>query len=70
MPEITLESLAARLAVVEQRLASLTTVVPPVRDWRTVVGVSEDNEFTRAMYAEIEAQREAERKAAREGIEE
>lgn len=70
MPEITLESLAARLAVVEQRLASLTTVVPPVRDWRTVVGVSEDNEFTRAMYAEIEAQREAERKVAREGIEE
>jgi hypothetical protein len=71
MTELTLESLAARLEAVEKQLASLTaSVVPAVRDWRSVVGISEENEFTRAMYAEIEALREADRKAAREGAEE
>lgn len=70
MSEVTLESLAARLAAVEKKLESLTSVVPAVRDWRSVVGISEENEFTRRMYAEMEATREAEREAAREGIEE
>lgn len=65
MPELTLEALAARLALVEQKLSALTAVVPPTRDWRSVVGISEDNEFTRAMLAEIEANSEAERQAAR-----
>lgn len=67
MPEITLESLAARLEVVEKKLSRLSSVVPPTRDWRSVVGTCEDNEFTRAVWAEIEAAREAERQAAREG---
>jgi hypothetical protein len=70
MPEITLEALASRLEAVEKKLATLTSVVPPVRDWRSVVGISDDNEFTRAMYAEMEARREAERVAARAGVEE
>ncbi len=70
MPEITLEALATRLEAVETKLASLTTDVPPLRDWRSVVGISEENEFTRAMYAEMEARREAERSAARRGVEE
>jgi len=70
MPEITLEALASRLEAVEKKLASLTSsIVPAVRDWRSVVGISEENEFTRTMYAEMEAQREANRKAAREGVE-
>ncbi len=66
MPELTLESLAARLATVEKKLSELTAVVPPSRDWRSVVGISQDNEFTRAMLAEIEANSEAERRAALE----
>lgn len=69
MPEITLENLAARLATVERQLARLTSVVPPVRDWRSIVGISEDTDFARAMQAEMEAQREAQRKAALEGTE-
>jgi hypothetical protein len=64
MPELTLEALAARLAVVEQKLSALTAVVPVTHDWRSVVGISKDNEFTRSMLAEIEANSEAERQAA------
>jgi len=66
MPELTLETLAARLAEVERQLAAQTNVVPATKDWRTVVGISEDNEFTRAMLAEIEANSNAERLAALE----
>lgn len=64
MPELTLEALAAQLAAVEAQLRTQTAVVPPTRDWRSVVGISADNEFTRAMLAEIETQSEAERQAA------
>lgn len=72
MDELTLESLAARLESVEKRLDSLAglNVIPPARDWRSVAGLSEENEFTRRMYAEMEALREAEREAARNGSEE
>ena len=66
MAELTLEALAQRVAALERKLASLTSVVPPSRDWRSVVGISEDNEFTRQMLAEIEANSEAERRAALE----
>ena len=66
MPEITLEALATRLEAVEKKVESL---IPAARDWRSVVGISEENEFTRAMYADMEALREADRKAAREGVE-
>jgi hypothetical protein len=71
MPEITLESLAARLAAVERQLAEQTAAPPPrTKDWRRTVGTMENNEFTRAMLAEIEAAREAERAAARAGRDE
>jgi hypothetical protein len=67
MPELTLESLAARVAELERKLAATTpSVLPPSRDWLSVVGISEENEFTRDMLAEIEANSEAERRAALE----
>ncbi len=70
MPELTLESLAARLSEVERELAALRTrppaVIPPTRDWRSVVGISEETDFSRAMQAEMDAAREAARKTAQE----
>ena len=63
-PELTLESLAARLAEVERKLAQWDGVRPASRDWREVVGKSEDNEFTRSMRAEMAAIKEAERREA------
>ncbi len=64
MPENTLESLAARMAELERKLVTQPTEATRSRDWRKVVGISEDNEFTRAMLAEIEANSDAERLAA------
>lgn len=63
MNELTLEALAKRIEAIEQQLASPQA---PKKDWRRVVGISADNEFTRAMLAEIEANSDAERKAAEE----
>lgn len=65
MSEITLQDLATRLEVVEKKLANLTSVQLPTRDWKSVVGISEENDFTRHMYAEMQARREEERTAAR-----
>ena len=72
MPEPTLEALAARVAVLEQTIARLTnpSIIPVTRDWRTVVGISRESEFTHRFLAEIEANSDAERKAAQEGTEE
>jgi hypothetical protein len=65
MPELTLESLARRLEEVERRLdEKVSPVIAPTKDWRSVVGISEDNEFTRLMLAEIEAAHEADRQPA------
>ena len=65
MPELTLESLARRLEEVERRLNERqSSVITPTKDWRSVIGISEDNEFTRLMLAEIEAAHEADRQAA------
>ena len=64
MPEPTLQELAARLAAVEAQLRTQSGVIPPTRDWRSVVGISEETEFSRAMQAEMDAAREAERQAA------
>lgn len=66
MAELTLEALAKRVEELERKVASLTNVVPPTKDWRSVVGMSEDSEFTRQWLAEMEAIREADRKAARD----
>lgn len=67
MAELTLEALAKRIEAIERELAEQRAQQAPKKDWRRVVGISEDNEFTRQMRAEIEAMREAERQAAREG---
>jgi hypothetical protein len=64
MPELTPEALAARLAVVEQKLSSLTAIVPPTRDWRSVIGISEETDFSRLMQAEMQTLREEHRQAA------
>jgi deoxycytidylate deaminase len=65
MSEITLESLARRLAEVERRLnEKQSAVIPPTRDWRSVVGISEETEFSRLMQAEMDALHEADRRAA------
>ena len=67
MPELTLESLAARIAELERKQSAQPAVcIEPSHDWRCVVGISEVNEFTRDMLAEIERNSEAERQAARE----
>ena len=67
MAELTLELLAARVAELERRLAGGTPL--PIMDWRSAVGSMEDNEFTRRWVAEMEATREAERRAANEAVE-
>ena len=65
MSELTLESLARRLEEVERRLnEQRPSSIAPTKDWRSVVGISEDNEFTRLMLSEIEAAHEADRQAA------
>lgn len=79
MSELTLEAVAERLAALERQVAALTAavtppqvsagVMPASRDWRSVVGISEETEFSRLMQAEMAAAREAERKAAREAAE-
>ncbi len=69
MPELTLESLAARVAELERKLSVSPSIIPASRDWRSVVGISEETDFSRSMLAEMEALREAERKAAIEDTE-
>ena len=65
MSELTLESLARRLAEVERRInEKQPSVIAASKDWRNVVGISEDNDFTRVVLAEIEAAHEADRQAA------
>ena len=69
MNELTLESLAARVAELERQFARATAASPPKKDWRSGVGSMDDNEFTRAMLAAIEENSEAERRAALEDSE-
>jgi chromosome condensin MukBEF ATPase and DNA-binding subunit MukB len=65
MTELTLESLARRLAEVERRInEKQPPAIAASRDWRSVVGISEDNEFTQRMLAEIAAAHESDRQAA------
>ena len=67
MPEMTLEALTKRVEELERKLAELAKPQPPANDWRSVVGIFEDNEFTRDWEAEVRAIRERSRQAAREG---
>lgn len=64
MNELTLEALERRVAELERKLAAMSSVIPASRDWRSVVGLSEENDFTRQMQAEMDAYREKERQAA------
>lgn len=64
MPEITLESLAQRVAILEQKVAQLNGVIPPTRDWRDVVGMFERNEFNQRIDDEIAAYRAAQKAEA------
>jgi hypothetical protein len=71
MPGLTLESLAARVTELEREVSALKakppSIIPPTRDWRSVVGISEETDFSRAMQAEMQAARDAERQAASGG---
>jgi len=62
MAELTLESLAERIAALERKLAGQNE---PKKDWRSVVGILGDSEFAQLMRKETEAMIEAERVAAR-----
>lgn len=61
MSEVTLQTLADRVEELERKL-SLGAVRT---DWRSMVGIFPDDEFTRAWIAEMEAAREADRADAR-----
>ena len=71
MPEVTLEAVVERLAALERQVAALTAarppappdVIPPTRDWRSVVGMFDNSEFMRQVDAEIQAMRAAEQRA-------
>jgi hypothetical protein len=66
MNELTLESLAKRVAALEKEMATKS----PGRsrkDWRKVVGMFRDSEFMRQVDEECLRIREAEREAARRG---
>ncbi len=55
MSELTLESLAARVAELERKLAASPSIIPASRDWRSVVGMFEGSESMMRVDAEIAA---------------
>ena len=62
MAELTLEALAKRIEAIEKELAERRQVgIPPKKHWWQVGGKAEDDEFTRAMLAEMQARRDADR---------
>ncbi len=66
MEELTLESLAARVAALEKKLAEQATAKPePKKDWRRTIGMFADNEFIEKLDETVAEMREAERKAVR-----
>ena len=66
MAELTLEDVAKRLADLECKVAALSGK-PAQKDWRRTVGMFEGSEFMAQVDADILAEREAEREAARAG---
>ena len=66
MPEVTLESLAARVAVLEAKLAEQESARPE-KDWLQTIGMFADSELMEVFETESAAIREAEREAARRG---
>jgi hypothetical protein len=65
MPDVTLESLAQRVAELEKLVHSLTTTTQP-KDWRWVAGMFSDTEFSRELDAAVLEYREQDRRAAGE----
>jgi len=72
MPEVTLDTLTARLAEVELELATLKGEKAPSKNgWRKYIGIFDDDpDFMRQVIAEGQAIREAGRQLARSGVEE
>lgn len=68
MLELTLESLAARVAELERKLATAPSIIPASRDWRSVAGMFEGSESMIRVDEEIAAMRAAEQKALDEGV--
>lgn len=64
MAELTSESLAARVAELGRKLVGSPSIIPATRDWRSVVGISEETDFSRSMLAEMAAHHEAESNTA------
>lgn len=65
MPELTLESLAARVAALERQLAEQKSPAAGANDWRRVVGMFDSDPGFLDVLREAEAIREADRAAAR-----
>ncbi len=66
MNDLTLESLAKRVAALEKEMAT-KRLDQSRKDWRKVVGMFRDSEFMRKVDEECLRVREAEREAARRG---
>ena len=64
MAEITLETLAQRVAILEKELAEQKARSAPKKDWRRTVGMFTGSEFQKQVDAEGQALREADRKAS------
>jgi hypothetical protein len=60
MPDLTLESLAARIEAIEKQLAvQRNTAQPRKKDWRRVAGMFTGNDYQKQIDAEGAAIREA-----------
>jgi hypothetical protein len=68
MSEHTIESLAQRIEKLERELAMLRGVIPPTRDFHSVVGMFRGSDFMKQVDAEIEAMRAAEQKSLDERV--
>ena len=69
MNELTLEALAKRIEALEKQFAERCEESTAKKDWRSTVGMFDsDPEFMQQVFAEGQAIREAERKAAREEV--
>ncbi len=62
MAELTLESLAKRVEILEQQLAASQ---PKEKDWRRTIGMFADSEFMASVQEEAAKIREADREAGR-----
>jgi hypothetical protein len=65
MTELTLESLACRVAALERLVQNLPP--PPAKDWRAAVGMFAGSEFMKEVDAAGQVIREEDRATARAG---